>query len=262
MISIHALNKRYAGAQAPALDNVSLTIPGGSIYGIVGHSGAGKSTLLRSLNLLEQPDSGEILIDGENIQRLSLRQLRRQRQQIGMIFQHFNLIHSRTVADNIALPLEIAGVGKAQRRERVEALLALVGLEGRGDAWPSQLSGGQKQRVGIARALAFEPRYLLCDEATSALDPSTTQSILDLLATLQQRLNITVVLITHDMAVVKRICDHAALLEHGRLIESGPLAGIMAQPASRLYQLLLQDGAAERNFLARFAPQGRSQCVA
>ena len=258
MISIEALNKHYG--DKPALVDLSFEIETGAIFGILGRSGAGKSTLLRCLNRLEQPDAGRVVIDGEDINRLSLRELRAQRRQMGMIFQHFNLLHARTVGENIALPLQIAGVPAARRGARVDALLTLVGLEGYADVWPSQLSGGQKQRVGIARALAAEPRYLLCDEATSALDPDTTLSILDLLASLQRQLNITVVLITHEMAVVKRICHGAALLESGRLIESGSLSAIMANPHGRLRQLLLQDGEADRAFLARYQEQLR--CVA
>ncbi|KAA5983842.1 methionine ABC transporter ATP-binding protein, partial [Pantoea sp. M_5] len=211
MIKLSHLSKHYAGASAPALDDISLTIEEGTIFGILGRSGAGKSTLLRCLNRLESPSSGRIEIDGQDLAALSLAQLRQQRQQMGMIFQHFNLLHSRNVQDNVDLALEIAGVPRAERRQRVASLLKLVGLESFASAWPSQLSGGQKQRVGIARALAARPRYLLCDEATSALDPETTTSILDLLADIQQQLNITVVLITHEMAVVKRICDGAAL---------------------------------------------------
>ncbi|QEW31624.1 ATP-binding cassette domain-containing protein [Erwinia billingiae] len=262
MIKLSQITKHYAGTEVPALDQVSLTIEDGSIFGILGRSGAGKSTLLRCLNLLEQPSAGQIEIDGEDIGKLSLPQLRRQRQQMGMIFQHFNLLHSRTVHDNIDLPLEIAGVPAKQRRERVSALLQLVGLENFANAWPSQLSGGQKQRVGIARALAAKPRYLLCDEATSALDPETTASILDLLADIQQQLNITIVLITHEMGVVKRICDGAALLENGRLVESGSVTEIMARADGRLRQMLLKDGEADRAFIARYQREEQARCVA
>jgi len=188
--------------------------------------------------------------------------LRQQRQQMGMIFQHFNLLHSRNVRDNIDLPLEIAGVPAAARRQRVSELLQLVGLEHFARAWPSQLSGGQKQRVGIARALAARPRYLLCDEATSALDPETTGSILDLLADIQQQLNITIVLITHEMTVVKRICEGAALLEQGRLVESGSLSQIMSREEGRLRQMLLQDGAADRAFIEKYQRGAVTRCVA
>lgn len=258
MIKLEKLTKHYAGK--PALEEVSLEIEQGAIFGIIGRSGAGKSTLLRCLNLLEKPDSGDIIVDGQPVNQLSLQALRRQRQQMGMIFQHFNLLHSRTVGENIALPLDIAGVPVAQRQQRVKTLLQLVGLEAFIDAWPTQLSGGQKQRVGIARALAAQPRYLLCDEATSALDPETTISILDLLADIHRQLNITIVLITHEMAVVKRICDGAALLEKGRLVESGSLQAIMADKKSQLRHLLLQDGEADRAFLERYQEQIR--CVA
>ncbi|MFS2225954.1 methionine ABC transporter ATP-binding protein [Pantoea sp. B65] len=262
MIKLERLSKHYTGATAPALTEVSLQIEQGSIFGIIGRSGAGKSTLLRCINLLERPTSGSICVDGQDITRLKQADLRRQRQQMGMIFQHFNLLHARNVSANIALPLQIAGVPAAQCQQRVKRLLQLVGLQEFGDAWPAQLSGGQKQRVGIARALAAEPRYLLCDEATSALDPETTRSILDLLADIQRQLNITVVLITHEMAVVKRICDSAALLEKGRLVESGRLSEIMGSKESRLRQMLLQDGAAERAFLAKYTTEDLARCVA
>ncbi len=262
MIKIENLSKHYPGTTAAALTEVTLTIETGAIFGILGRSGAGKSTLLRCLNRLERPSSGRILVDGSDIGQLSLAQLRRQRQQMGMIFQHFNLIHARNVHDNIDLPLEIAGVPTRERRERVDALLHLVGLSAFAHAWPSQLSGGQKQRVGSARALAAQPRYLLCDEATSALDPDTTVSILDLLASIQRQLGITIVLITHEMAVVKRICDAAALLEHGRLVESGSLAQIMSRKEGRLRQMLLQDGDADRAFIARYRAEEPSRCVA
>ncbi|WP_414148802.1 methionine ABC transporter ATP-binding protein [Erwinia sp. BNK-24-b] len=261
MIKIEKLTKSYPGASSPALNNVSLTIPQGEIFGILGRSGAGKSTLLRSLNLLERPSSGHIWIDGQDITALAPGQLRRQRQQMGMIFQHFNLLHSRTVAENIQLALDIAGIPAARRRLRVVQLLERVGLADKANAWPSQLSGGQKQRVGIARALAAEPRYLLCDEATSALDPETTLAILDLLVELQQDLAITVVVITHDMAVVKRVCHGAALLDKGELIESGSLANIMANPRSSLRQLLIEDGETERIFMQKYSV-GQTKCVA
>ncbi|MBV4366751.1 methionine ABC transporter ATP-binding protein [Erwinia phyllosphaerae] len=261
MIKIEKLTKSYPGASSPALNNVSLTIPQGEIFGILGRSGAGKSTLLRSLNLLERPSSGHIWIDGQDITALAPGQLRRQRQQMGMIFQHFNLLHSRTVAENIQLSLDIAGIPAARRRLRVVQLLERVGLADKANAWPSQLSGGQKQRVGIARALAAEPRYLLCDEATSALDPETTLAILDLLVELQQDLAITVVVITHDMAVVKRVCHGAALLDKGELIESGSLANIMANPRSSLRQLLIEDGETERIFMQKYSV-GQTKCVA
>ncbi|MBK5417533.1 methionine ABC transporter ATP-binding protein [Pseudomonas sp. TH31] len=239
MIVVERLSKTYAPGQAPALDQVSLSIPDGAIYGILGRSGAGKSTLLRCLNLLERPSAGRILLDGEDLTVLSDIELRRQRQRIGMIFQGFNLLHSRNVFDNIAVPLEIARVSKVQRHARVKELLDLVGLSDKAQAFPSQLSGGQKQRVGIARALAARPAYLLSDEATSALDPQTTASILELLRDINRQLGLTIVLITHELEVVKSICDHAASLAHGRLVEAGPIAQLLANPDSSLGRSLL-----------------------
>jgi len=234
MIVVEGVSKTYADGQPAALDNVSLQIADGSIFGIVGRSGAGKSTLLRCLNLLERPTSGRILMDGQDLTRLTDKALRQQRQRIGMIFQGFNLLHSRTVADNVAVPLEIAGLPKAERALRVEELLALVGLSDKAAAFPSQLSGGQKQRVGIARALAARPAYLLSDEATSALDPETTASILALLRDINRQLGVTIVLITHELEVVKAICDSAVSLAAGRVVESGTLLQLQADPSSRL----------------------------
>ena len=234
MIVVEQVSKTYADGQPPALDNVSLQIADGSIFGIVGRSGAGKSTLLRCLNLLERPTSGRILMDGQDLTLLSDKQLRQQRQRIGMIFQGFNLLHSRNVADNVAVPLEIAGQPKAERVARVKELLELVGLSDKALAFPPQLSGGQKQRVGIARALAARPDYLLSDEATSALDPETTASILELLRSINRQLGVTIVLITHELDVVKAICDSAVSLANGRVVESGSLIQLQADPASSL----------------------------
>jgi len=234
MIVVEAVSKTYADGQPPALDNVSVQIADGSIFGIVGRSGAGKSTLLRCLNLLERPTSGRILMDGQDLTQLSDKQLRQQRQRIGMIFQGFNLLHSRNVADNVAVPLEIAKMPKPERAARVAELLALVGLSDKAQAFPSQLSGGQKQRVGIARALAARPAYLLSDEATSALDPETTASILELLRDINRQLGVTIVLITHELEVVKAICDSAVSLADGRVVESGSLVQLQADPSSRL----------------------------
>ncbi|NWB83061.1 methionine ABC transporter ATP-binding protein [Pseudomonas sp. F9001] len=234
MIVVERVSKTYADGQPLALDNVSLQIADGSIFGIVGRSGAGKSTLLRCLNLLERPTSGRILMDGQDLTLLSDKQLRQQRQRIGMIFQGFNLLHSRNVADNVAVPLEIAGQPKAERVARVKELLELVGLSDKALAFPSQLSGGQKQRVGIARALAARPDYLLSDEATSALDPETTASILELLRSINRQLGVTIVLITHELDVVKAICDSAVSLANGRVVESGSLIQLQADPASSL----------------------------
>lgn len=251
MIVIEQLGKRYPGGDRLALDAVSLTIPDGSIYGILGRSGAGKSSLLRCLNLLERPTSGRILVDGEDIGTLSSGALRQHRQRTSMIFQHFNLLHARNVQDNVAVPLEIGGVPRRERAARVAALLEWVGLSDKAHAFPSQLSGGQRQRVGIARALAAKPRYLLCDEATSALDPETTASVLALLAEINRQLGVTIVLITHELAVVKAICDHAALMEQGRIVESGALSSLLATPDSQLRSALLPDHAAEQAFLRR-----------
>lgn len=260
MIEIEGLSKIYAGAGRPALKEVSLNVPKGAIYGILGRSGAGKSTLIRCLNLLERPTAGRIIVNGNDITQLNKTGLREHRLRTGMIFQHFNLLHARTVADNVAVPLEIAGVAKDQRQARVEELLWLVGLSEKAHAFPSQLSGGQKQRVGIARALAAHPDVLLCDEATSALDPETTASVLELLADINQKLQLTIVLITHELEVVKTLCDHAALLENGEVIESERIADLLVAPWSRLRQALLHDPQAEQAFLARHGFTGRPLC--
>ena len=224
MIELKHIGKVYhaKGGDLEALKDINLSIEEGEIYGIIGLSGAGKSTLVRCINMLEQPTSGEVIVDGRDMTKLSKMELRKARQEIGMIFQHFNLLSSRTVYDNIAFPLEIQGKSRDEIRKKVEPLLDLVGLTDRRDHYPSQLSGGQKQRVGIARALASDPKVLLCDEATSALDPQTTESILELLRDINKRLHITIVMITHQMNVVKEICDHVAVIEGGRIIEEGP----------------------------------------
>lgn len=240
-IRIQGLRKDYiqGGQIVTALDGIDLDIQGGSIFGILGRSGAGKSTLIRCLNRLETPSAGRILVGDVDLASLPPDELRRQRRRIGMVFQHFHLLHSRTAADNIAAPLEIAGVAKPERQRRVAELLDLVGLSGRGNAYPSQLSGGQKQRVGIARALAADPDVLLSDEATSALDSETTAQILELLRDVNRRLGVTIVLITHELSVVKSVCNGAALLEGGRLVETGALGDLVNDPASRLGQWLL-----------------------
>lgn len=261
MIVIEGLSKHYAGSGQPALNDVSFTVPKGAIYGILGRSGAGKSTLTRCLNLLERPSAGRILFNGEDIVQFDKARLRAHRLRTGMIFQHFNLLHARNVADNVAVPLEIAGVPKAKRQQRVAELLALVGLADKAEAFPSQLSGGQKQRVGIARALAADPDVLLCDEATSALDAETTASVLALLETINRQLGLTIVLITHQLEVVKNLCDHAALLEGGELQESGKIADLLAAPWSRLRDILLGDGDEERRFLARHGLDRRHLCI-
>lgn len=233
MIHIENLNKEYraAGRTVSALRNIDLHIPEGRIFGIIGRSGAGKSTLLRTLNLLERPTSGAVRIGGEDVTRLGPAELGRLRQRIGMVFQNFNLLHARTVAANIEFPLRIAGgYTREQRAARVDELLDLVGLRDHRHKYPAQLSGGQKQRVGIARAIAHAPRLLLCDEATSALDPETTQSILALLADINARLGITIVLITHEMHVIRSICDNVAVIEAGEIVESGPVTEVFLHP--------------------------------
>ena len=232
-ILLRDLTREFRGRGTPlrALDGVSLEVAAGGIFGIVGRSGAGKSTLLRCVNLLERPDGGTVTVLGQEMTRLDEAALRAARRGIGMVFQHFNLLSARTVAGNIAFPLEIAGIPRAAREARVAELLPLVGLEARRDAYPAQLSGGQKQRVGIARALASGPRVLLCDEATSALDPETTGEILALLRALRDRLDLTVLLITHEMAVVKAVCDRVAVMEAGRVIEQGRVFDVFTRPA-------------------------------
>jgi len=222
---------RVNGRDIPALQATSLQIGAGEIFGLIGHSGAGKSTLLRLINRLEEPSGGRILIDGEDSTALDARALRRLRQRIGMIFQHFNLLASKTVADNVALPLKLAGeLPREAIDARVAALLARVGLSAHADKYPAQLSGGQKQRVGIARALATEPKILLCDEATSALDPQTTAQVLQLLAEINRELQLTIVLITHEMDVIRRVCDRVAVMDGGAIVEQGAVADVFLHP--------------------------------
>ncbi|GAW92424.1 methionine ABC transporter ATP-binding protein [Calderihabitans maritimus] len=234
MIEIKNLRKIFPTQNGPvvALDGINLRIEAGEIYGIIGLSGAGKSTLIRCINMLEKPTEGQVIVDGQNFTSLNARQLREARRQIGMIFQHFNLLSSRTVFANVAFPLEIAGLPRQLIREKVSEMLELVGLSDKAHAYPSQLSGGQKQRVGIARALANDPKVLLCDEATSALDPRTTRSILHLLRDINEKLNLTIVLITHEMQVIKEICDKVAVIEDGKIVEEGPVIDIFTRPRS------------------------------
>ena len=233
MIVFDQVQKSYqvAGRAVPALHPTDMTIATGEVFGIVGHSGAGKSTLVRLINLLERPTGGRILVDDENITGFDANQLRAFRRKVGMIFQHFNLLSSKTVADNIAFPMKLAGIySRAEIRDRVQELLARVGLQDHADKYPSQLSGGQKQRVGIARALACRPTILLCDEATSALDPQTTQSVLRLLADINRELGLTIVLITHEMDVVRRVCDRVAVMDAGRVVEMGSVQDVFLHP--------------------------------
>lgn len=232
MIELRHIVKRFESkaGTVTAVNDVSLHIEKGEVFGIIGFSGAGKSTLVRCINLLERPTSGEVLIDGTDITKLAAKELRGVRQKIGMIFQHFNLMPSRTVYENIEMPLKLTSLSAEERREKIRSLLELVELADKSEAYPSQLSGGQKQRVAIARALANDPKVLLCDEATSALDPKTTRSILKLLREVNSRLGITIVVITHQMDVVKFICDRAAVMEHGRVVEEGTILDIFANP--------------------------------
>ncbi|MFC0523844.1 methionine ABC transporter ATP-binding protein [Pontibacillus salicampi] len=242
MISIKNLQKVFTSSSGSvqAVDDVSLDIEKGEIYGVIGYSGAGKSTFIRLLNRLEDPTSGEVIIDGQDIAKLRNGQLRKARQEIGMIYQHFNLLWSRTVKDNIAFPLEIAKVPKAEINKRVQELIDLVGLSGREDYFPSQLSGGQKQRVGIARALANNPKVLLCDEATSALDPETTDSILNLLTDINKQLGLTIILITHEMHVISKISNRVAVMEGGQVVEEGDVLEVFRHPKQKVTKRFVQ----------------------
>lgn len=244
MIEIKEVSKIYdlKNRKVVAVDNVSLSINDGDIFGIIGYSGAGKSTLVRMINQLETQDKGKILIDGHELNKLSPKQLRQLRTKIGMIFQYFNLLWSRTVSENIELALQIAGIkDKHKRQQRVKELVDLVGLTGRENAYPSELSGGQKQRVGIARALANDPKILLCDEATSALDPDTTKSILDLLLEINRKLKITIVMITHQMEVVQKICNRVAVMSEGKVVEEGNVKKIFTMPKHPVTKSFIRD---------------------
>ncbi|KFK92454.1 MULTISPECIES: methionine ABC transporter ATP-binding protein MetN [unclassified Serratia (in: enterobacteria)] len=223
-----------------ALSDVTLHVPAGQIYGVIGASGAGKSTLIRCANMLERPTSGTVLVDGQDLTSLSESELTRARRHIGMIFQHFNLLSSRTVFGNVSLPLELDNTPRSEIKKRVAELLELVGLSDKHDAYPANLSGGQKQRVAIARALASNPKVLLCDEATSALDPATTRSILELLKDINRRLGLTILLITHEMDVVKRICDQVAVISQGQLIEQDSVSEVFSHPKTPLAQQFIQ----------------------
>ena len=245
MIELKNLSKIFPAADGElhALTDVSITIADGAVYGIVGMSGAGKSTLVRCINLLERPTSGQVVIDGADLCAMSQKQLIAQRRSISMIFQQFNLLMQRTCLKNICFPMEIAKVKRADAEKRARELLDLVGLPDKADAYPAQLSGGQKQRVAIARALACDPKILLCDEATSALDPKTTRDILRLIRDINQRLGITVVVITHEMAVVEEICTHVAILDHGRVMETGTVEQVFSNPQTEAgRRLVYPDG--------------------
>ena len=232
MIQVENLCKRFntKGGTVEAAKNISFSIEKGEIFGIIGLSGAGKSTLVRCLNLLERPTSGTVRVNGKNLTELSEKELRKERQKIGMIFQHFNLLMQRTALDNVCFPMEIAGIKKAEARKKALEYLRIVGLEEKALSYPSQLSGGQKQRVAIARVLARDPQILLCDEATSALDPQTTKAILELIKEINRDYGITVVVITHEMSVVQEICDKVAVLERGALVETGTVEELFRNP--------------------------------
>ena len=236
MIQLENVVKKYKAANGSltAVNDVNLSINDGEIFGIIGYSGAGKSTMIRLLNGLEKPSVGSVTVNGQNISAIKGKELRNARQKISMIFQHFNLLWSRTVEENIAFPLEIAGIRKAERDKRVLELVELVGLKGREKAYPSQLSGGQKQRVGIARALANNPEVLLCDEATSALDPETTDAILELLVSINEKLGLTIVLITHEMHVIRKICHRVAVMESGKIVEQGNVLEVFQSPQAEV----------------------------
>ena len=245
MIELKQLCKTFPTEEGTftALDHVDITIQDGDVYGIIGMSGAGKSTLVRCINLLERPTSGQVLIDGDDMTALSPKALREKRRSISMIFQQFNLLMQRTCLKNICFPMEIAGVPAAKAKARARELLEIVGLPDKADAYPAQLSGGQKQRIAIARALASDPKVLLCDEATSALDPTTTRSILRLIRDINERLGITVIIITHEMTVVEEVCSHVAILDHGHVMETGSVEEVFSNPKTEAgRKLVYPDG--------------------
>lgn len=253
MIQLEHLTKTFPGANAvTALDDVSLSIESGEIFGIIGLSGAGKSTLVRCMNLLERPTSGRVLVNGAELTALPERELRKARQSIGMIFQGFNLLMQRTALDNVCFPLELSGMSRAEAREKARPFLKLVGLEDRENSYPVQLSGGQKQRVAIARTLVTDPKVILCDEATSALDPTTTQSILSLLKELNKTLGVTVVVITHEMKVVEQICDRVSIIADSHIVEQGAVTDVFHHPrTAAARQLITPRGAISKKSVIR-----------
>lgn len=265
MIQLTNVHKKFTlnKTEIVAVDDVTLTINEGEIFGVIGYSGAGKSTLIRLLNGLEQPTAGSIAVSGKELTALKGSGLRQARQKISMIFQHFNLLWSRTVEENIAFPLEIAGVKKSERQKKTAELIELVGLTGREKAYPAQLSGGQKQRVGIARALANDPEVLLCDEATSALDPETTNAILDLLTDINERLGLTIVLITHEMHVIRKICHRVAVMEAGKVVEMGNVLDVFQSPQAPITKRFISQTAETNDtdsaleHLQKESPQGK-----
>ena len=248
MIELKHLTRHFKtpGGTVAALEDIDLTIPDGDIFGIIGMSGAGKSTLVRCINLLERPDQGTVTIDGRQMQTLTPAELRAARRDIAMIFQQFNLLMQRTCLKNVCFPLELAGRPRAEAETRARQLLELVGLPDKADAYPAQLSGGQKQRIAIARALATDPKVLLCDEATSALDPNTTHAILQLIQQINRKLGITVVIITHQMSVVEEVCNHVAILDGGRVVEQGDVAEIFSNPRTDAARRLVFPAGAPR----------------
>ncbi|MEZ8095923.1 methionine ABC transporter ATP-binding protein MetN [Photobacterium swingsii] len=260
MIEIKRVDKVFYQGELEihALRDINLTIEQGTIFGVIGSSGAGKSTLIRCVNLLERPSNGQVIVDGVDLTQLSNHELTLARRKIGMIFQHFNLLSSRTVFDNVALPLELANKSKADIKAKVTELLQLVGLADKHHSYPANLSGGQKQRVAIARALASDPKVLLCDEATSALDPATTQSILTLLKEINSKLKLTILLITHEMDVVKNICSKVAIIGDGELVEKGPVGDIFAHPKTELAREFIRstlDLSIPEDYKARMTPE-------
>ena len=256
MIRLEGVTKRFrsAAGERVALDGVDLTVAAGQVFGVVGRSGAGKSTLIRAINLLERPDAGRVIVDGQEMTALKPVELRAARRRIGMIFQHFNLLNAKTIAENVAFPLRLEGRPGAEVDRRVAELLERLGLAEHARKHPAQLWGGQKQRVGIARALATEPKVLLCDEATSALDPETTDDILTLLDQLNRELGLTIVLITHQMEVVRRVCDRVVVLMDGRVVEDGATADVFLHPQHAATRAMLAEG--EEVFDASLAPVG------
>ena len=257
MIQIQHLTKRFAaaGATVVALNDINLEIQDGDIYGIIGMSGAGKSTLVRCINMLERPDEGKVIVNGREMMQLSPAELRNARREITMIFQQFNLLMQRSCLKNICFPMELAGVKKADAEKRARELLEVVGLPDKANAYPAQLSGGQKQRIAIARALATDPKVLLCDEATSALDPNTTHAILTLIKDINKKLGITVVVITHQMSVVEEICDHVAILDGGVVVEEGSVQEIFSNPKTpAAKRLVAPNGGSAARDLSSFAP--------
>ena len=263
MIELKHVSKVFetAGGRVEALKDISLTIPDGDVYGIIGMSGAGKSTLVRCINMLERPTSGEVIVNGKRLDTMSPAQLRAARRDITMIFQRFNLLMQRNCLDNVCFPMELAGVSRREAASRAQELLETVGLPDKAKAYPAQLSGGQQQRVAIARALATNPKVLLCDEATSALDPKTTRQILELIGDINKKLGITVVIITHQMSVVKSVCNHVAILDDGEVVEDGLVSTVFSAPKSAAARHLVFPGGADVTIPRRSAASASSSAA-